>query len=160
MKLITGFFFLLLVTCCYADKKYPVPIITPNVESIEKELNKYYKEGKAGIPKILIKLKEGLKNNTATISIEKVNKSVYYLHKLAEKGIYIDEELPLLVEALNKQLFMEDTYLTAETLRLITKIDVGYDKTFVMSYKVEDEEKRKAMVKKWEDFINQKKTKR
>jgi hypothetical protein len=50
---------------------------------------------------------------------------------LARNQIYIDDEAPVLIDAIAKQISMEDTYLTAETLRLITGIDPGYSMEYV-----------------------------
>jgi hypothetical protein len=60
--------------------------------------------------------------------------------------------VPTLIRALEEQPAMADTLLTAETLRMITGLDVGYDADFVSTYTSDDEGKRREMIAKWKGW--------
>lgn len=44
-------------------------------------------------------------------------------------------------------------FLTAETIRIITGVDVGYDMEFIKGYRTNDEIKRQKMIQEWEKLI-------
>lgn len=56
--------------------------------------------------------------------------------------------MPVLIRVLEEQPAIGDTFVTADTLRLVTGIDVGYD-VFVSTYTSNDEVKRQRMIAKW-----------
>ena len=63
--------------------------------------------------------------------------------------------MPLLIRALEEQPAIEDTLLTADTLRMVTGIDVGYNADFVSTYTIDDEEKRREMIAKWKAWAQE-----
>ena len=46
-----------------------------------------------------------------------------------------------------------DTLVPAETIRIITGLDVGYDEQFVHSYEEEDEPARQQMLDRWRRWV-------
>ncbi len=68
---------------------------------------------------------------------------------LAKVGGYSEETVPILLNVLENQRSIADSLITANTIKTITGIDVGYDLNFVKSYTSSDEPMRKEMILKW-----------
>ncbi len=137
---------------CGAEES-KIPIAPNSSEVLIMKLENSYKKGMDGIPEILKVLTEGLENHYTLASHASMNHSINYLYKLGKSGIYHKEELPLLIEALKKQIHINDTYKTAELIRIITRVDVGYNKDFISQYSLDDEEERQEMIKEWEMLL-------
>lgn len=130
---------------------------TSDTEQMLKYAGKVSQMGKVGIPIFLDVLSKSLDNSFVLSNYGKSNICIKSLHTLAEKNIFIAEEIPVLIKALHKLAHIEDTYLVAETLRIVTGIDTGYSKNFVSYYTTADEKLRKEKIVKWETWWNKKK---
>ena len=86
----------------------------------------------------------------------KINICLNSLLDLAKKGIYSNQEGVALLNVIQKQRSINDTLKTADILKIITGVDLGYDKGFVKNYTVNDEKKRLQMINKWKRIINAK----
>lgn len=86
----------------------------------------------------------------------KIDVCLYSLSRLAGRGISSKEEAVFLLKFIQKQRLITDTLLTAEILKQITGVDVGYDKEFVEHYTKKDESKRKQMLREWGKAIEKK----
>jgi hypothetical protein len=116
-------------------------------------------KGTNGITILLCVLRRSLDEPFLTSNYVKSKICIETLRKLASQGIFTNEEVPVLVHALYKQIHIIDTYPTAETLRTITGIDPGYSKAFVESYTAKDEPERREKIQKWEGWWNKNKHK-
>lgn len=141
----------LCTVCAYADLSGEV-ILPNNNESVRLELEEKYKMGAAGIPHLIKAIEDNIHNQYNPDSNSTVNHSVRYLYMLAKKGIYLQQEVPVLINLLKTQIHVKDTFLTAETIRLITKVDVGYSREFVNNYISEKESVRQDMIGFWENL--------
>lgn len=101
------------------------------------------------IPMFVEVLDDSLKSRYSVLSYGKVNSSISHLHALAAKGTTDIRSVPMLIRALEEQPAIGDTLVTADTLRIITGLDVGYDADFVSTYTSDDEGKRREMIAKW-----------
>jgi hypothetical protein len=127
------------------------PIAPESIETIRAELKQSYDKGAEGIPGILQVMRESFDAPHDPTSIAAVSQAVEYLHLLAKDGIRSKEELLVLLRAIRWQITIGDTYKTAETLRIITGLDVGYDAEFVRDYQTTDEDTRQQMIRRWEE---------
>ena len=109
-------------------------------------------QGVDGIPLLLAVIDESLKTKHNVFSYGKLNTVITHLRDLAANGIYTTESVPVLIRAVEEQVAITDTLVTAETLQIITGVDAGYDAAFVSSYKVEDEERREEMISQWRQW--------
>jgi hypothetical protein len=105
--------------------------------------------GADGIPLLIAVLEKSLESKSDVLSYGKLNSSIFHLHDLASRGTYDVDSVPVLIRVIDEQIAMGDTLSTADTLRLITGLDVGYDARFVSEYTEEDEERRREMIEKW-----------
>lgn len=105
--------------------------------------------GTEGIPLLNAVLEKSLESKYDVLSYGKLNSSIFHLHELASRGTYHVDSVPVLIRVIDEQIAMGDTLLTADTLRLITGLDVGYDARFVSEYTEDDEERRREMIEKW-----------
>lgn len=106
-------------------------------------------QGVDGIPLLLAVIDDSLETKHNVFSYGKLNTAITHLRDLAADGIYTVESVPVLIRAVEEQVAITDTLVTAETLQMITGVDAGYDAAFVSSYKVEDEERREEMIATW-----------
>ena len=117
------------------------------------EFNRYASiasvRGAKAIPMFADVLDDSLKTKYSVLSYGKVNSAIAHLHALAADGTTDVRSVPALVRALEEQPAMEDTLVTADTLRMVTGLDVGYDADFVAAYTSNDEGKRREMIAKW-----------
>ena len=105
--------------------------------------------GAEGVPLLTAALDKSLDSKYDVFSYGKLNSSIYHLHQLAARGTYDIKSVPVLIRVIQEQIAIGDTLLTAETLRLITGLDVGYDARFISEYTSEDEDRRREMIEKW-----------
>lgn len=100
-------------------------------------------KGKDGIPILLDVLSSIRKEDRySVIEYGRLAVCIVSLHKLAKDGQFTYESVPILIDAFEKQIDIAQTYITAETLRIITGVDPGYSKQFVDSYTASDEDER------------------
>jgi hypothetical protein len=104
--------------------------------------------GKKGIPGLLYALSSvSEKDRWKLIVYGRINACVTTLHELANAGIYIDDEVPILIRTINLQTYMPDTFVTAETLRIITGVDPGYSTDFIEAYSGSEIDKKARISK-------------
>jgi len=127
------------------------------------EFNAYATEAREldsdSIPLFLTVLNTNLDDRYSVFSYGKIGVCLSNLHDLAINGSYSIEEVPVLLRAMREQPAIGDTAITAELLRLISKIDVGYDEQFIANYEPKDEPKRLEMISVWENWYNQQNSK-
>ena len=111
-------------------------------------------KGRDGIPLLLAVIDDSLKTKHEVFSYGKLNSSVLHLHDLAVDGVYTVESVPILIRAIEEQIAITDTLVTADTLQMISGVDVGYDAEFVGGYRVEDEERREEMISQWRQWYD------
>ena len=106
-----------------------------NIDEMWQIASELKSRGKKGIPGLLYALSSvSEKDRWAVIEYGRINVCITTLHDLANAGIYIDDEVPVLIRTIGIQIHMPDTFVTAETLRIITGVDPGYSKEFVEAY--------------------------
>ena len=107
------------------------------------------------IPLFLAVLKQHDIVKGSVLEYAKTNGSVYHLRELARRGIYSVDEVPVLLYVIEeRQIYAPDTVGTAEILRIITGLDVGYSKEFAEQYKAEDEPERLRKIGIWREWYN------
>lgn len=99
----------LISTTCQANTSN-VPIAENHLEATWLKLENSYKKGREGVPEILSELKQGLETPYALNNYSIIVTSIKYLHLLAEKGIFTNEELPILIATIKKQIHISDTF--------------------------------------------------
>lgn len=109
-------------------------------------------QGLDGIPLLLAVIDDSLKTKYEVLSYGKLNTSILHLRDLAADGVYTVESVPILIRAIEEQIAIADTLVTANTLQIISGVDVGYDADFVSSYRVENEEQREEMISQWREW--------
>lgn len=112
------------------------------------------KEGKDALPIFINIIKKLINNEHKLTNYGKINICLNSLHNLAQNGIYSNEEGQALIGVIKKQRLITDTLKTAEILKIVTGVDVGYDEAFVNSYTENDEGKRIKMIEKWEHSLS------
>jgi len=117
------------------------------------EFNKYAIRAKSqgidGIPLLLAIIDDSLESKYSVFSYGKLNTSIMHLHDLAADNVHTVESVPVLIRAIDEQIAITDTLVSADTLRMITGVNVGYDSDFVSTYKVDDEDQRQEMISAW-----------
>lgn len=117
------------------------------------EFNRYAAQAKSqdleGIPLLLAVIDDSLETKYDVFSYGKLNTSIQHLHDMAADDVYTVDSVPTLIRVIEEQTAIADTLVTAEILEMITGVDVGYDADFVLSYGVEDEERREEMILQW-----------
>lgn len=111
--------------------------------------------GKEGIPILLRVISVSMENQLRLDNYARLNISLRNLYDMAVDEIYTKDEVYFLVEVLSKQRVLDDTIVTAEIIKLITGVDVGYKEEFIKSYTPEDEQKRIEMISKWRSFLKE-----
>ena len=120
-----------------------------DMDQFQRFVGKAQRLGGDAIPIYVDVLDKSLDEPAKLLNYGKTGTCIQKLHELALDGVFELQEVPVLLRALDEQLAIEDALPTAETLQLITGVDVGYDAEFVSSYKVEDEERRQEMISAW-----------
>jgi hypothetical protein len=111
--------------------------------------------GADGIPIFARVIDDSLDSKYDVLSYGKLNSSIFHLHDLASRGTFDLNSVPILIRAIEEQIAIEDTVVTADTLRIITGVDVGYDADFVSNYTPEDEGERRAMIAQWSEWYSE-----
>lgn len=130
---------------CHAsknDESLIQQLYSGNTEEMHYVAQKFGLLGRDGIPILLEALSKSLENTFVLSNYARSNICISTLHSLAQDQIFIEDEVPVLIDALIKQASIEDTYLTAGTLRLITGVDTGYTKEFIEKYSTDNETER------------------
>lgn len=128
---------------------------TDNVEEMWQIATELKSRGKQGIPGLLHALSSVSKQDRWTVvEYGRIGVCTKILHDLATAGIYVEEAVPVLIQTIELQIYMPDTFVTADTLRIITNVDPGYSKEFVESYSGSeaDEKARREKVEKWKQW--------
>ncbi len=153
-------FFCALSEGCHAsknDESIVQRLYSGNTEEMHDAAQKIALLGKDGIPILLEALSKSLENTFVLSNYARSNICISTLHSLAKDQIFIEDEVPVLIDALKKQASMEDTYLTAETLRIITGVDTGYSKEFIEKYSTDNEPERLKKIMMWQKWWDKKK---
>lgn len=149
----------ILMLCCMMVACSPQRTVTLDdllgAEDME-QFNRYAaqvkEQGVDGIPLLMAVIDDSLESKYSVFSYGKLNTCIMHLRDLAEDNIYAVESVPVLIRAIDEQIAITDTLVTASVLQMITGVDVGYDAEFVSSYQVEDEERREEMISQWRQW--------
>ena len=128
---------------------------TDNVEEMWQLAAELKSRGKRGIPGLLCALSSvSEQSRWSVVDYGRIEVCTKTLHELATAGVYIEEELPVLIRTIELQIYMPDTFVTADILRIITDVDPGYSKEFVESYSGSetDERARREKIEKWKQW--------
>lgn len=120
-----------------------------DMDQFQRFVGKAQRLGGDAIPIYVDVLDKSLDEPAKLLNYGKTGTCIQKLHELALEGVFELQEIPVLLRAMDLQLAIEDTLPTAYTLQIITGVDVGYDSSFVLSYKVDDEERRQEMISAW-----------
>jgi hypothetical protein len=123
-----------------------------NVEEMSQLATELKSRGKRGIPGLLLALSAvSAQDRWALVEYRRINVCIMALHELAKAGVYTDDEVSVLIRTIEIQIYMPETFVTAETLRIITGVDPGYSKEFVNSCSGSeiDEKIRGEKIAKW-----------
>ncbi len=77
------------------------------------------------------------------------------LNDLAKKGIYSIFVIPALLKHMEEPFNLQASLEPAETLKLITGLDVGYNEQFVAGYTKDNESNRRQMLAVWRNWYEQ-----
>ena len=152
--IVLAFFCFAFVSC--GDRKERVRQNFLNAETVENtqlEAVKVCELGLEGIPIFIEAIKKNIHSQDSLLGYGKLLISIRQLHMMAKKGVHSEKSVPVLLKVLKSQRSISDSLITAEAIRIITGLDVGYDEEFVRSYKLSDEPSRLEMISKWEDYI-------
>lgn len=105
-----------------------------------------------GIPIFLAVLNRDVANRFSVLEYGKDNVCLMHLREMARQGIHDPAEVPVLLRVMDRQMAIGDTIVPAETIRIITGLDVGYDERFVHSYEEKDEPARQQMLERWRRY--------
>jgi hypothetical protein len=128
---------------------------TENTDEMLRLAAELKSRGKNGIPGLLMALSCVSENSCwEVIDYGLLNICTTTLHELAKAGAYTDDEVPILIRTIEIQLYMPDTFITAETLSIITGVNPGYSREFVESYSGSetDEKARREKIEKWKQW--------
>ena len=126
-----------------------------NVEEMWQLAAEFKSRGKQGIPGLLHALSSvSEQDRWAVAEYGRINVCITTLHELAKSGVYTDDEVPVLIRTIEIQIYMPDTFVTAEILRIITGVDPGYSKDFVNSFSGSETDKknREAKISEWKKW--------
>lgn len=126
---------------------------TTNVEQAAHIAAKVRGLGADGIPTFLAVLNREVTNRFSLLEYGKDNICLMHLRDLARQGIHDPAEVPVLLRVMDRQIAIGDTLVPAQTIRIITGLDVGYDEQFVHSYEEEDEPARQQMLDRWRRWV-------
>ncbi|MEO3430527.1 hypothetical protein AAFN88_16835 [Pelagibius sp. CAU 1746] len=115
--------------------------------------------GKDSIPIFLAILSREIppERKLSVIELSKNGVCLARLNDLAKEGIYSIYEIPILLRHMEQEPFdLHASLIPAETLRLITGLDVGYSEQFVAGFTKADEPKRKKMLSAWRNWYEEK----
>lgn len=149
---------LIFVSACM-DSKQKIQDRLLNSSNFDKSIiyaNKAHELGIEGIPIFLKVISASINDQYNVATYGKLMLCVNHLHEMAKKGIRSEESVPILFNLLENQISITDSLITAETLEIITGIEVGYDQNFIETYNTSDEPRRKEMISKWKSLSNSK----
>jgi hypothetical protein len=130
-------------------------ILTDNIEEFVFRAEEASALGKKAIPVYLAVLNRHIDNPGSPLEIDKSYWCAFHLRELARAGIHSVDEVPILLRQFQIwPVSYKLTQLSAETLKIITGLDVGYDEQFIESYTEADETKRAKMLAKWRDWYS------
>jgi hypothetical protein len=109
-----------------------------------------------GIPIFLAVLSRDVSDRFSLLERAKDNVCLEHLRDLARQGIHDAAEVPILLRVMDRQIAIDDTIVPAETIRIITGLDVGYDEKFIDRYEEQDEPARQQMLDRWRRWTAQK----
>jgi hypothetical protein len=147
-------FYLLLVSCddikTQSREKY---LSAETIEDAQIEAEKVRELGAEGIPIFLEAIEKHIDSQDSLLSYGILLLSIKQLDILARNDVYSKKSVPVLVRVLKTQKSITDSLITANIIRIITGLDVGYNESFVKDYKSLDEIKRLNMISKWENYV-------
>jgi hypothetical protein len=106
-----------------------------------------------GIPIFLAVLNRDVTDRFSLLESAKDNVCLKHLRDLARQGIHDPAEVPVLLRVMDRQIAIADTIVPAETIRIITGLDVGYDEQFIAGYEEADEPARQQMLDRWRRWV-------
>ena len=106
-----------------------------------------------GIPIFLAVLNRDVSDRFSLLGRAKDNVCLKHLSELARQGIHDAAEVPVLLRVMDRQMAIDDTIVPAETIRIITGLDGGYDEQFIDSYEEDDEPARQQMLDRWRRWV-------
>ena len=129
-------------------------LLSHNTEEIHRLVADLYGHGEEAIPVYLAILNRRVEQGGSPCELTKSGRTLEYLMKLAQDGIYTVDEVPVLLRVIDdhKHVLFVNTIWPAETLRIITGVDVGWDAAFIENYTEADEPKRQAMLDEWRQW--------
>jgi len=143
--------FVVCVACSISTEDIRIGFLNAtSVEEANAFARKAYSLRLQGIPIFLDVINKSIENQDSLLNYGKLQISLKYMYELASNGVYSKRSVPVLLRVIKKQRSIADTLVTANTIKIITGVDVGYDYKFVQSYSSADEEKRLKMISKWE----------
>jgi hypothetical protein len=128
---------------------------TKNTDEMVQIAAELKSRGKQGIPGLLYALASlSEQNRWAVVEYGRIGVCIKTLHELATVGVYMEEAVPVLIQTIELQTYMPDTFVTADTLRIITGVDPGCSMEFVKSYlgSESDEKARREKIEKWRQW--------
>lgn len=158
MKIITIVIFLVLLSACN-NKEENLNTVILHAGSTDEAImhaKKIEKHKSDALPIFVNNIVELQKESYKVINHGKIDICLDSLLKLAKDGIYSKEEGLALIEIIQKQISIQRTLKTAEILKLITGVDVGYNQNFVENYSADKEQLRVEMINKWKEKLENK----
>ena len=148
---IISLLFCLICSSCSSSKEEIIQdiLLSSNPDKTNVYANKARDLGVDGIIIFLTVISKSLDMQADVTTYGRLTICYRNLNEMAKEGIYTEESVPVLFNVLEKQISIVESLITAETLEIITGIEVGYDKNFVNHYTSSDEPKRKMMIKEW-----------
>jgi hypothetical protein len=128
-------------------------ILTENIEDFAILAHETSTRGDEAIPIFLAVLNRHVYVTGSPLELDKTYWCLVHLRDLARQGIYNRDEVPTLIRVTEDwHGIFEYSVIPAETLKLITGVDVGYDEAFVERYTEADEPERQQMIAAWRDW--------
>ena len=144
----------ILMISCSTEKDYGRALLNAdNIEDAAIYATKLEKFGKNAIPVFIKDLKLLMDNQYSVNDYGKIHICLNSLSNLAQKGIYSKDEVNALLQILEKQVYLEDTIITAKLIKLITGIDIGYNESFIRNYTPDKEDERIHLIHQWRKAI-------
>lgn len=137
------------------DAISPHAIVENDINARRHQLRSSYDSGASGIKDVIKSLDTALKFPSGAVNIDTIDLAVYYLSRYIADGYKTPDIGCALVRAIKHQLVMRSTLQTADALKNLTGIDVGYDESFVNLYDSSEEyiELRNSKIRKWESAL-------
>jgi len=146
-------FVIIFFSGCAENHSISIAQSNEGVEAIRHQLKLSVDKNENGIPEIIEILNHHMKTPHSVTSWGVINDCVRSLDILIDSGIYTEEVLPALLQAIKKQISIKDTLVTARAIEKLTRVDVGYSKEFVDNYEVSDEKMWLDKIAVWEKIL-------